>query len=207
MDMNDVLDWVNDNKIVLIAGAIGVAFLFATLSKNNTETQTVVTPVSEGSSYPTISENADMILSNVSSNILGTKQELQESMDSANNDLQTKMDNLKNDILGAVDAKNQDTVNQMQSQISNAISTSNANTDAIMDVISMNQKNTLDAIEFGTMANINSIAESENRMNQKINNVATQITNKQTTTVAGATKPKKSTMVSGVANNALNALK
>ena len=34
MDFNDILDWLNDNKIVLIAGAVGVAFLMATLSKN-----------------------------------------------------------------------------------------------------------------------------------------------------------------------------
>ena len=65
MDFDEILDWVNDNKIIIIAGAVGVAFFMTMLNKNS-DSKTVIQPVTTGSSYPTVSENAETIMSNMS---------------------------------------------------------------------------------------------------------------------------------------------
>ena len=137
MDFDNILDWVNDNKIILIAGAVGVAFLMATLNKNP-ESDTIIQPVTTGSSYPTVSENAETIMSNVSANITGSKEE----------------------ILEAVDAENKTTSDAIVGVKSDILEESKANTGYIMDLISANQKETLNQIEQSTIENNNRIQEA-----------------------------------------------
>nr|DAD73656.1 MAG TPA: hypothetical protein [Tectiviridae sp. cthzn51] len=137
MDFNDILDWLNDNKIVLIAGAVGVAFLMTTLAKKS-ESDTIIQPVTTGSSYPTVSENAETIMSNMSANIIGSKEEILEAIDAENKTTSDKISGVKSDVLEE----------------------SKANTGYIMDLIQNNQKETLKRIEQSTIENNDKIKEA-----------------------------------------------
>lgn len=137
MDFNDILEWLNDNKIVLIAGAVGVAFLMATLSKKS-ENDTIIQPVTTGSSYPTVNENAETIMSNMSANIIGSKQEILEAIDAENKMTSDKISGVKSDVLEQ----------------------SKANTSDIMDLIKNNQNETMNRIEQSTIENNNKIKEA-----------------------------------------------
>nr|DAG98332.1 MAG TPA: hypothetical protein [Tectiviridae sp.] len=137
MDFDEILDWVNDNKIIIIAGAVGVAFFMTMLNKNS-DSKTIVQPVTTGSSYPTVSENAETIMSNMSKNIIGSKQEILEAIDAENKMTSDKISGVKSDVLEQ----------------------SKANTSDIMDLIKNNQKETLKQIEQSTVENNNKIKEA-----------------------------------------------
>lgn len=104
IEIEEITDKVKDNAPLLIAGAVGVALVIATASKNkNVQTETVITPVTEGSSYPTVDGNAEVIMSYTGNMIDAAKKEIVDNMEGFTSGLTEKMENVSGGLSGKLD--------------------------------------------------------------------------------------------------------
>lgn len=94
MDFDEVIDKAKDNAPLIIGGIVVLVVIFALTAGKNNGTNTVVQPVTEGDSYPTIDANADVIMANFGNLLEGAKKEIVDNMDGYSGSINSKLDSL-----------------------------------------------------------------------------------------------------------------
>lgn len=118
MDFDAIMEWVQDNIPIVVIGGVAIVLLFSMINGNNSEAETVVQPVTEGTSYPTIDANADMIVQQTAENIEYAKKEI--------------IDNIQNEFLDTIIESNASTEQKLSDLINaNRNNTNGSLTDTI----------------------------------------------------------------------------